>query len=76
MSEQEWIDIFGDNLRDILIEQRMSQRELAQAMNVEESTISKYIHKQTMISTKNLINMSHVLNLTIDELAYFEDIIY
>ena len=73
MTEQEWINIFGDNLVDILREKDMSQRELAKAMNIEESTISRYIHKQKMISTKNLVNMSHVLGITVDDLAYFGD---
>ena len=76
MSEQEWINIFGDNLVDILKEKGMTQRELAKAMNVEEGTISSYVHKNKMISTKNLVNMSHVLGVVIDDLAYFGDKIF
>ena len=76
MSEQEWINIFGDNLVDILKEKGMTQRELAKAMNVEEGTISSYVHKNKMISTKNLVNMSHVLGVVVDDLAYFGDKIF
>lgn len=73
MTEQEWINIFGDNLVDILREKDISRRELAKSMNIEESTISRYINKQIMISTKNLVNMSHILGITVDNLAYFDD---
>lgn len=75
MSENEWINIFGDNLKDILRECDMTQRDLAREMGVEESTISSYIHKRKMISTKNLINMSQILCISIDELANFDSMV-
>ena len=34
MSEIEWMDIFGDNLRDILKDYNMSQIELADAAGI------------------------------------------
>ena len=44
MGQQEWLNIFGDNLASILEEERMSQRELARLTGLSESTISKYIN--------------------------------
>ena len=71
MSEAEWIDIFGDNLRDILIEQWTPQEELAEAIGVSEGTVSKYIHKKMMPSVCSLINMRYELDISLDELMDF-----
>ena len=58
MSELEWMDIFGDNLRDILIEQGYTQRDLADAIGVDKGTISRYINKERMPTVTNLINIT------------------
>lgn len=71
MSEQEWLNIFGDNLRDILKEHSMTQDEFADACGLSRSSVSYYIHKQKMPSVKTLINMSYVLNMRLDEFADF-----
>lgn len=76
MTEQEWIDIFGDNLRDILKEYGYTQRDLADAIGVTESTISRYINKQRMPTVPILINMSLELGIELDEFAIFGDRIY
>lgn len=75
MSEVEWMDIFADNLVNVLDEANMTQKELADAIGVTKSIISRYINKQRMPSLKNIINMSDVLNISIDELIYFGDVI-
>jgi transcriptional regulator with XRE-family HTH domain len=71
MSEQQWLDIFADNLRDKLIEYGANQREFAEDIGVAESTVSRYIRGQAVPSIFILINMSHVLGCSIDELADF-----
>ena len=76
MTEQEWIDIFGDNLRDILKEYGYTQRDLADAIGVTESTISRYINKQRMPTVPILINMSLELGIELDEFVIFGDRIY
>ena len=73
MSEQEWIDIFGDNLRDILKECGYTQRDLADAVNTTEATISRYINKQRMPTLKMAINMSLELGIPMDEFVIFDD---
>lgn len=76
MSEQEWLDIFGDNLRDILKEYGYTQKDLAEAIGVSEITISRYIHKQRIPTVPILINMSLELGIELDEFAIFGDRIY
>ena len=71
ISEAEWLDIFADNLVDILRDARMSQRDLADAIGVTESTISRYIHKQQIPTLKNIINMSYELNISVSDLIDF-----
>lgn len=73
MTEQEWVNIFGDNLRDILQEYGYTQREFADAVGVTESTISRYINKERMPSVKVLINMSMELGIDLEEFANFGD---
>lgn len=76
MSEQEWLNIFGDNLVDMLKDANMTQSELAVAIDVTEATVSRYIHKTRMPSVKALINMSEVFGVSLDDLMYFGDSIY
>ena len=76
MSEVEWMDIFGDNLRDILKEQNMSRRELAQVLDLSEATISNYINKKQMPTMEVIINMAYELSMSIDELIDFGDTVH
>lgn len=73
MSEVEWIDIFGDNLRDMLIDAKMTQAELADDTGLTEATISRYINKQRMPTVRALINIAYSLNVSLDELMDFGD---
>lgn len=75
MSELDWMDIFANNLRDILAEANMSQRELADAIGVTEAAVSKYIHGRTMPSVKALNNMAHILDVDIYDILYFGDMV-
>lgn len=71
MNESDWIDIFGDNLVDILKEANMTQRELADATGLSEASISRYVHKQTAPSIFAVINIAYALNCTVDDLVDF-----
>lgn len=73
MSELEWMDIFGDNLKSLLEEQWMSQQELADVTGISKSTISRYINKQCMPSVAALVNIAYALNCEIDDILYFGD---
>ena len=73
MSEVEWINIFGDNLIDIMNEQGYNQEQLADATGLTQATISKYINKKQMPSIKAIINLAYALDCTTDELIEFGD---
>lgn len=76
MSELEWMDIFGDNLVNMLEGARMTQRELADASGLSESSISNYIHKQRMPNIKAVVNLAYALDCSLDDLIDFGDRIY
>ena len=73
MTEQEWIDIFGDNLIDMLRDANMTQKDLADETGLAESTISAYIHKRKAPSFRAIVNISYALNVSMDDLIDFGD---
>ena len=62
MSEVEFIDIFADNLRDMMEDVRISQRELAKEAMLSRITINRYLNKKMMPSLRAIINICYVLN--------------
>lgn len=75
MSEIEFIDIFSDNLRELMLEHNITQMELADKILVNRSTITRYLNKSTMPSIKALINLSIVFNCDIEDLIPTYDLI-
>lgn len=75
MTEAEWLDIFGDNLADLLDETNMSQQELAEAADLAKSTISSYINKKKMPSLRAVLNISKALDIDVGELIDFGEMI-
>ena len=71
MNELQWLDIFGDNLARMMVEEHMTQRELAELSGLSESTISRFVNKQMMPNVKSILNLSYALHCTMDELADF-----
>lgn len=71
MTEIEWLDIFGDNLRDILLDVGMTQSELADELGIDKSLVSRYVNKQYIPNLKTIINMTYVLNRDVSELIDF-----
>ena len=76
VSEIEWLDIFGDNLADILKDEYMTRKELSEVLKMTEATISRYINKRQMPTMKVIINMAYELSITVDDLIDFGDNIY
>lgn len=68
MSEVEFIDIFADNLRDIMKEVGITQSELADESGLSRATINRYLEKQRLPTLKALINICDVLDCDLDEL--------
>ena len=75
MSQQEWLDIFGDNLASILEEEKISQKELSRLTGLSESTISKYINKLQMPTVRAIINISYALDWSFEDILNYGDII-
>ena len=71
MGQQEWLDIFGDNLASILEEERISQRELARLTGLNESTISRYINKLQMPTVRAIINISFALDWQFEDMLNY-----
>ena len=71
MGQQEWLNIFGDNLASILEEERMSQRELARLTGLNESTISRYINKLQMPTVRAIINISFALEWQFEDMINY-----
>ena len=73
MSENEWLDIFSKNLIEMMDKYKYTQKLLADETGLQQSTISRYIHKQQIPKISALISIADVLGCTLDELAYFGD---
>lgn len=68
ISELEAIEIFGDNLCDLMEDVRINQTELAKESRLTQCTISKYLNKQNMPSMKAIMNLCHALNCDYNDL--------
>ena len=75
MTELEWINIFGDNLADMLKDANMTQQELADTTGLSKATISSYINKRKAPGLKAIINIAHALDCSVDDLMDFEEMI-
>ena len=62
------MQIFGDNLAELLEWANTSQKELAEDTGLSESTISRYVRGETMPTLKNIVNIAYALDCDIDEL--------
>ena len=71
IGQQDWLNIFGDNLASILEEERMSQRELARLTGLNESTISRYINKLQMPTVRAIINISFALEWQFEDMLNY-----
>lgn len=71
MSQQEWLDVFGDNLLSILEEEGISQKELSRLTGLSESTISRYINKSQMPNVRAIINISYALNWSFEDMLNY-----
>lgn len=71
MTRSEWCCRFGNELRKLLEEKDMTQKELADKLYLSEATVSQYVNGNIMPSIKMVINISYVLNVSIDSFTYF-----
>lgn len=68
ISEYELLDIFADNLRDVMKEMGISKSELAREIYTSRSTITRILNKERMPSVPTLVNICLVCGVTLDEM--------
>lgn len=73
MSENEWLDIFSQNLEDIMEEKGYTQQNLADDAGLSKASISNYVNGKRMPTIKAIINMAYVLDLDVSEFIDFDD---
>lgn len=71
MSEWDWLQLFGDNLKELMRERGWSQADLAYATRMSEPTISSYVNKTRMPGIKAVINIAYVLDIPVESLIDF-----
>lgn len=75
MTEKEFMDIFAENLIGIMEETRISQSELAKEAHLTEASISRYLSRDRMVSSRAMVNIAIALNCNLDDLIPFYDLI-
>ena len=69
MDEHKLLLDFGRNLKDLLNESCMCQRELSELTRISESTISRYIAGDAMPSLVNVVKIMRALECTFEDLV-------
>lgn len=59
LTEQAWLEILAGNIKSLMAESNMSQRELSEISGVSESAISKYLSAKCMPSVNALVNIAY-----------------
>lgn len=75
MSEQQWLDIFGDNLKSLMEDAKMTQSELAEEIGVTQSVISDYVNKRKLPGIKSILNISYTLGCDLYDFIDFGEMI-
>lgn len=71
MTECEWTNNFSRNLWSLLQEYGYNQRDFAEEMGVTEAAVSYWITGKRVPSAFSLINMSYILDVSLDDLMDF-----
>lgn len=69
MTEVTLMQIIGNNIKELLDEYPMTQKELAEIIHLDKSTISRYTNGEAMPSLKNLLNIVYALNCDITDIV-------
>lgn len=71
ISENEWLKMFGENLRYTLDDCHMTQKDLAEMTGLSEGIISAYVNGNKMPGARALLAISYALDESIDDLVDF-----
>lgn len=75
MTETDWLDIFSNNLIELIRERGYTQSELAEVTGLSEATISSYINKRRIPKVPALLNLALVLDCELEDLTGYVDLI-
>lgn len=71
-SEQEWVEMFADNLRDAMRERGYNQEELSAYAGVPQSSINRYLKAKSMPSLHCLMMICVEIGLGVEEMGNFD----
>lgn len=69
MDEYKLLHDFGRNLKALLTDAQMSQKELSKLTGISECNISKYIAGNMMPSLKSIMNIMEALDCDFEDLV-------
>ena len=76
MSEVEWIREFSLNLRRMMWDARLTQRELSDLSGISESCLSRYLNGTRAPSFKAIVNLAYTFGCNTDDLIDFGSRVY
>lgn len=64
----------GKTIRDLMKERNMTQKELADKINVTEASISRYIKEERIPRIDVLVNIARVFNVSVEFLKGIDEV--
>lgn len=65
------MDVFANNLDEMMRDANISQKELSDATGLSETTISRYLNKRQLPGVKAILNISYELDCDLYDLIDF-----
>ena len=76
MTEQEWLNRFGEKLVDIMDDECLTQKDFAKETGLSVGIISEYVNKRKMPTIKTILRLSYTFDIDVAELIDFGDEIH
>lgn len=73
MTEQEWLEIFSDNLSELIKERGYNLQDLADDCGLTRRAITYYLHKERMPGIRAITKLAYALDCDILDLVDFGD---
>lgn len=73
MTQEQWIYIFSNNLKSLMHEHHIDQKELARRSGLSKSSISKYVNGHALPTVPALACIADSLVCDLEDILYFGD---
>lgn len=73
MTEVEWLKTFSNNLYFVMKERGLTQEDLAEMTNCNQSTVSRWLNGTQAPTIFAVLNLSYALDIDCNELIDFGD---